>query len=65
MRCADFGPTPGRQRSASIRRLSDGGYSMPGRAQPNGSLRPGGRFMPPIRPDIFSCVMASSGVPRR
>ena len=25
MRCADFGPTPGRQRNASIRRTSDGG----------------------------------------
>ena len=52
MRCADFGPTPGRQRSASIKRLRDGGYSigcsdLPANARSrslqNGSLKPGGQ----------------------
>ncbi len=50
MRCADFGPTPGRQRSESIRRASVGVYFI---AQ-NGSFMPGGRFSPDMRPEYFS-----------
>ena len=47
MRCADFGPTPGRQRSASISAASDGGYASIQRSQ-NGSFMPGGSCMPPV-----------------
>src|SRR3954468_24569770 len=59
MRCADFGPTPGKARSASMRRSRDGGYNCI-EVDQNGSFGPGGRFIPPIRLDIFSCEVRST-----
>src|SRR6266702_6074365 len=49
MRCADLGPTPGRQRSASI-----------SSSRAVGDFIPGGRPGPPVKADIFSCTAAST-----
>src|SRR5712692_6000702 len=58
MRCADLGPTPGRQRSASIsssRAVGDFiAYCQ------NGSFIPGGRPRPPVKADIFSLTATST-----
>src|SRR5467141_3190544 len=58
MRCADLGPTPGRQRSASISSSrAVGDFISSGQ---NGSFIPGGRPRPPVRADIFSWTAAST-----
>src|SRR6267143_955334 len=58
MRCADLGPTPGRQRSASISSSrAVGDFIAFGQ---NGSFIPGGRPRPPVRADIFSWTAAST-----
>src|SRR6266704_1443862 len=58
MRCADLGPTPGRQRSASISssRAVDDFIAF----YQNGSFIPGGRPRPPVKADIFSWTAAST-----
>src|SRR5712691_840818 len=58
MRWADLGPTPGRQRSASIRSSrAVGDFISFGQ---NGSPIPGGRPRPPVKADIFSWTAAST-----
>src|SRR5882672_7453232 len=58
MRCADLGPTPGRQRSASISSSrAVGDFISFGQ---NGSFIPGGRPRPPVKADIFSWTAAST-----
>src|SRR6267378_4937611 len=58
MRCADLGPTPGRQRSASISSSKAvGDFIAFGQ---NGSFIPGGRPRPPVKADIFSWTAAST-----
>src|SRR5712691_4745969 len=58
MRWADLGPTPGRQRSASIRSSrAVGDFISFGQ---NGSCIPGGRPRPPVKADILSCTAAST-----
>src|SRR5712691_8529058 len=58
MRCADLGPTPGRQRSASISSSrAVGDFIAFGQ---NGSFIPGGRPRPPVKADIFSWTAAST-----
>src|SRR5712692_571761 len=58
MRWADLGPTPGRQRSASIRSSrAVGDFISLGQ---NGSPIPGGRPRPPVKADIFSRTAAST-----
>src|SRR5258706_368706 len=58
MRCADLGPTPGRQRSASISSSrAVGDFISFGQ---NGSFIPGGRPRPPVSADIFSWTAAST-----
>src|SRR5437879_9142777 len=58
MRCADLGPTRGRQRSASISSSrAVGDFIAFGQ---NGSFIPGGRPRPPVKADIFSCTAAST-----
>src|SRR6266849_9427848 len=58
MRWADLGPTPGRQRSASIRSSrAVGDFISFGQ---NGSFIPGGRPRPPVKADIFSLTAAST-----
>src|SRR5712675_572704 len=58
MRCADLGPTPGRQRSASISSSrAVGDFISLGQ---NGSFIPEGRPRPPVSADIFSWTAAST-----
>src|SRR6266850_111132 len=58
MRCADLGPTPGRQRSASISSSrAVGDFISFGQ---NGSFIPGGRPRPPVKADILSWTAAST-----
>src|SRR5882762_6531452 len=58
IRCADLGPTPGRQRSASISSSrAVGDFIAFGQ---NGSFIPGGRPRPPVKADIFSWTAAST-----
>ena len=51
MRCADFGPTPGKQRKESISRANVGVYFI---EDQNGSFMPGGRLRPDMSPEYFS-----------
>ncbi len=66
MRCADFGPTPGRQRRASISWSSSGSELMAaGHAWgQNGSLSPGGSGMPAVISDMRSCMVDGHAVDR-
>src|SRR6266852_2353796 len=58
MRWADLGPTPGRQRSASIRSsIAVVGFISFGQ---NGSAFPGGRPRPPVKADFFSLTAAAT-----
>src|SRR5258705_10871173 len=58
MRCADLGPTPGRQRRVSISSSrAVGDFISFGQ---NGSFIPGGRPRPPVSADIFSWTAAST-----
>ena len=59
MRCADFGPTPGRQRNDWISSSSVAGFSMNRLRSPAGSC-PGGRFRPAAKPCILAWVVAST-----
>jgi hypothetical protein len=46
MRCADFGPTPGRQRNDSISRASVGVYFIGAAPAQNGKLHAGRKIEP-------------------